>query len=289
MLRLRSRWRRGVLAAMVCLLTTSAVAHAQDPSDDLRKLAHNPFADVFSIALEEDLFQETGPYDREASSFTIEPLIPCPIGDNWLLVVRATTTAYSFSPDVDSTHGSETGFGDFAPAFFFGRSRVRRIIVGAGPAFLLPTATHGVGSGRWAVGPALAVVFQPDWGTASVVSQALWSVAGDPSRSAVRQLEIDLTVSRNLPRGWYVGSAPVITNDWTAQRGQRWVVPLGVMSGWSGRIRRQAIDWNVGVYRMSVRPMDTSIWEATLQFTLLYPKRNRAPQARAPRRRDFHG
>lgn len=257
---------------LLFVLSFGHLAQAQTTPSDLRKLSRNPFADAITVPVEEDLYQGEGPFHREASSFTIEPLVPFPLGDSWLLVLRTAASMYSIAPDEAAPRGGDIGFGDISPTLFIGRSEVKRLVVGAGPTFLFPTATNGVGAGRWAMGPAGAVVFQPVWGSASLVVQDLRAVGGDRSRSPLHQFEMDVTVSRNLPGGWYVGSAPAITADWTQTVGQRWVVPLGVMAGRSGTIRRQAIDWNVGVYRLSIRPTDAPVWQAALQFTALYPR-----------------
>ena len=55
--------------------------------------------------------------------------------------------------------------------------------------------------------------------------QQLWSFAGDGDRQDVNQMLIQPFVNYNLPDGWYVVTAPIITADWEADSDDRWTVP----------------------------------------------------------------
>jgi hypothetical protein len=60
-----------------------------------------------------------------------------------------------------------------------------------------------------------------------ILGRQLWSVAGPESRKDVNQLLLQPFVNYNLPAGFYLGSAPIITANWTAAQSNRWTVPVG--------------------------------------------------------------
>jgi hypothetical protein len=101
----------------------------------------------------------------------------------------------------------------------------------------------------------------------------------------VDQIQIETQLSYNLPRGWYLVTAPTINADWTQATGQRWLVPFGGGAGRTFNIRNQAVDSNVALYYNAIRPASQFFprWQLSLQFTLIYPKQHKPMPKNLPR------
>jgi hypothetical protein len=149
-----------------------------------------------------------------------------------------------------------------------------KLIWGVGPAVLIPTASSNpLGAGKWGVGPTGAVLVEPEWGSAGMLVQNIWSVAGGSHRLPVNQLQLEPLFSYNLSRGWYLTSNPTIVADWTQPRSERWLLPIGGGAGRSFNIGKQAVDSNLTMYWNAIRPANQSLpkWQLNLEFTFLFP------------------
>lgn len=273
---------RTILVWTAYLLLTQPAVLAQSTSEELRRIARNPFADEIKLPFEEDCTFNQEPYDRSGNSLAIQPVFPLSITGDWLLVTRIVATALAYQPNLVAKSGGTTGLGDTTASFFMTPARTGGLIWGLGPAVLIPTATSDqLGAGKWGLGPTLAVLVEPEWGSAGVLIQNIWSVAGGSNRSPVNQLQLEPMFSYNLPRGWYLTSQPTIAADWTQPTGDRWILPIGGGVGRSFNIGKQAIDSNLTVYWNAVRPANqfSPKWELDLQFTFLFPisKQSRSP------------
>jgi hypothetical protein len=263
------------------LLTPTAVL-AQSAPEELRKIARNPFADEIELPFEEDFTFNQEPFNRNANSLAIHPVIPLSITGDWLLVTRIVATALAYQPNSLARTGGTTGIGDTVASFFLSPAHAGKLSWGVGPAVLMPTATSNqLGAGKWGVGPTGAVLTEPEWGSVGVLVQNIWSVAGSSNRPPVNQLQFEPLFSYNLPRGWYLTSNPTIIADWTQPTSQRWLVPIGGGPGRNFNIGKQAVDSNLTFYWNAVRPGNplSPKWQLNLEFTFLFPtpKRSRTP------------
>ena len=172
------------------------------------------------------------------------------------------------SPGTDSAFG----LGDINPTFFLSPAKPGTLIWGVGPTFTLPTATDSqLGTGKWSMGPAgVALTIQGPWVLGALANQQ-WSFAGWGDQD-VSQLLIQPFVNYNLPDGWYLVSAPIITANWEASSGNTWTVPLG---GGAGSCSR----WANSRSTPSCRPLPTwsgprfaADWQLRFQVQLLFPK-----------------
>jgi hypothetical protein len=272
---------RILLLWTACLLLTQTAVLAQTAPEELRKAARNPFANVIKLPFDENFTFNQGPYDRNANSLAIEPVIPLSITGEWLLVTRVVAAALAYQPN-EAKSGGTTGTGDTTVSFFLSPAHTGKLIWGVGPAILMPTATSNqLGAGKWGVGPTGALLVEPEWGSAGVLVQNIWSVAGGSNRSPVNQMQLEPMFSYNLPRGWYLTSSPTIIADWTQPSSKRWLVPIGGGAGRSFKIGKQAVDSNLTLYWSAVRPENLFLpkWQLCLEFTFLFPitKHSRTP------------
>ena len=265
---------RFVLTVCVCLLPLAL--GAQGPSQqELQKIARNPFADVIKLPFAPDIYFDSGPFSRTGGDLEIEPRIPFQISKGWLLIPKIVALAATYVPDPTRKSGGSVGLGDIVPTFFFTPANVGRIIWGVGPTLLIPTATDKeLGAGKWGLGPSFVVLTLPEWGSAEIRVQNIWSFAGSRKRGPVNQMELAPSFSYNLTDEWYLTTGPTIAADWTQVFSDRWVVPVGGGIGRTFKLGRQPVDMNLTLYRNVVRPVShlSPRWQLSLEVTLLFTK-----------------
>ena len=67
-------------------------------------------------------------------------------------------------------------------------------------------------------------------------------------------------------------SAPIVTANWEANSGERWVVPFGGGLGRVFRVGSQPINTTAQAYYNAQKPTGGSQWSLRLQLQLLFPK-----------------
>ena len=159
------------------------------------------------------------------------------------------------------------------PTLFLSPSKPGKLIWGAGPVFVLPTATNKVlGQGKLSVGPSVVALVQPGKWTIGALVNNVWSVAGPSDRRDVKQMTWQYFVNYNLKKGWYLSSAPVITANWQASSGNVWNVPVGGGVGRVFRLGFQPVNVAAQFYGNAVHPRNGSSWSMRLQIAFLFPK-----------------
>jgi len=284
--------RRGFLA-LACLLLFTARLIAQDTpigasgtqvaaeetpaaatnADALRKAAQNPIASLISVPVQNNNNFGIGPDGRVQDILNVQPVIPVRVGQNWNLVSRIITPII-YQPTVSQPiNQGAYGFGDLSPTFFLSPAKPGKLIWGAGPAVVLPTATNPfLGQGKWSIGPSIVVLEQPGKWTLGALVNNVFSFAGQSSRPDVNQMVFQYFINYNLQHGWYITWQPTLTANWEATNGGRWVVPFG---GGIGRIMKlgfQPVNLTAQVYGNAVHPPGASPWGMRLQIAFLFPK-----------------
>src|SRR5215468_129277 len=134
---------------------------AATSTEALQKATQNPVASLISVPIQNNSNFGIGPYDRTQNVLNIQPVIPIRATENWNLIIRwitpviwqpapgtanlelfgieENTPAYLAAQGVQKSAGV-FGFGDMTPTFFFSPAKPGKLIWGAGPVFVLPTA-----------------------------------------------------------------------------------------------------------------------------------------------------
>ena len=251
-------------------------APAEGSGEALRKAAQNPIASLISFPLQNNTNFGIEPGSRTQDVLNIQPVIPIGVSTNWNMIVRwiipivwQPIPAEAPAPEV-----GKYGFGDMQPSFFFSPKKSGKLIWGAGPVFQLPTATDDyLGQGKVGMGPTLIALTQPGHWTIGALANNVWSVAGSGGRPDVNQLLLQYFLNYNLSKGWYLGTQPILTANWEATNGGRWVVPFGGGIGRVMRLGMQPVHVQLGFYGNAVHPANASPWSMRVMFVLLFPKK----------------
>jgi hypothetical protein len=278
--------------------TETAEQKQQSPSGggagDLQKAVQNPVASLIRVPIQNNSNFGIGPFDRTQNVLNIQPVIPIRASENWNLIIRwitpiiwqpapgtanlevfgieAGTPAFLAAQDVQKNAGV-FGLGDMTPTFFLSPAKPKKLIWGAGPVFVLPTATNRVlGQGKLSLGPSVVALLQPGPWTLGVLVNNAWSVAGPSDRSSVNQMTLQYFLNYDLKKGWYLSFSPIITANWKASSGNIWTVPVG---GGIGRILRlgfQPVNISAQFYGNAAHTQNGSNWSMRLQIAFLFPK-----------------
>ena len=265
-----------LLFVALTVLNIAAFSHAVRAEDkgtqDLAKAAQNPVASMISLPFQNNTNFGVGPGDDTQNILNIQPVIPVKLSENWNLITR-TIAPVIYQPELVPGTGSEFGLGDINMTLFLSPAKPGKLIWGIGPALSFPTATDTVlGTDKWSAGPsAVALTMQGPWVVGGLASN-LWSYAGDDDRSDVNQFLFQYFINYNLPKGWYVSSAPIITANWEADSGNQWTVPFGGGVGKIFKIGKQPLNAQVQAFYNVEKPDNGPDWSLRLQLQFLFPK-----------------
>ena len=255
--------------------TIEGAAEAKDDdanTGELAKAVQNPIADLTSVLFQENLDYDIGPYDRARSTLNVQPVIPVRLTPELMLITR-TIVPIVYQPDVGNMVGGSSGLGDVNPAFFFSPVEHGPLSWGLGPAFILPTATqHATGMGKWSLGVTATGVLQPGKWTIGVLASNLWSVSGS-DRPSVGRMTIQYFINYNLPKAWYLTSAPILTADWRADEDDTWTIPVGAGAGKIFKLGKLPLNGSLSMYRNVARSnaVPSAVWQMRVEIALLFP------------------
>ena len=137
---------------------------------------------------------------------------------------------------------------------------------------MFPTAIDGaLGSDKWGAGVSVVFLTMPGkWVIGSLFSN-VWSFAGSGAGD-VNFFTWQYFIDYNLPKGWYLSSAPIITANWEADSGNQWTVPFGGGVGKIFRIGKQPMNAQVQGFYHVEKPEIGADWTLRLQLQFLFPK-----------------
>jgi hypothetical protein len=282
-----------------CLLAYSA-AHAQQaapdssaeakPADEARKVDH----DTVSKANEDDIAKESenpignltvlplvnntnfgvGPNPGTQDILEFEPVVPIHLNADWNLINRAIIPVV-WNPDLSPFPSVPQAFAPIQySAFLSPRNPVNGWTVGAGPIVELPTATSPtVGSSVWGMGPTAVVVHTSEHIVAGVLANQLWSLGGvesGPGGKRYASFLLEPFANYNFGHGWYVASAPIITDDET-HAGRKWTVPVGLVGGRIIKLGgKLPVKIEIGGYYNVVTPQYGARWQLLTEVAAIF-------------------
>ncbi len=259
--------RYRTVGLLVLALICPTALEAQQSADELAQEAANPIANLVSVPFQLNNDFGLGEFDRTRNVLNIQPVVPLAGGK----VVTRTIIPFVWVPDVGAESGTfSSGLSDVVFTAFYVPSG-GSLMWGVGPVVELPTGGASRGSEKWSIGPSAVVLKQSGPWTLGVLANNVWSIAGDADRQSVNKGLLQYFIVRQLGDGWYVNSAPIITVNWKADSGQRWVVPFGAGGGKLVFLGRLPVNIQSQVYYNVVKPDIGPDWQLRVQVQVLLP------------------
>lgn len=212
-------------AASVRDLTASKGAGRGDDNDlaTLAKKLRNPVSSLASVSLRNS-FDFALAADREGWRYTmnLEPVVPIPLNKNWNLISRTILPVIQQDGLMAST--VQTGLGDILQSVFLSPTKTEPLFWGVGVALQLPTATDThFGTGKFGLGPTLAIGKQKGGWTYGTLARQIWSVAGHKDRADVNSTFIQPFVAYTTKSAWTYSLDTESAYDWV---GKQWSAPI---------------------------------------------------------------
>jgi len=246
----------------------SAAALAQEAS--------NPFASSWALQLlQNNNWTEMPRGDgRVQSNLQFQPLLNLRLTGKQGLIIRPVVTIVNSVPHFNQSGRNErtAGFGDTVLAFalphpFFGG----RLMVGAGPTFIFPTAsTNLLSQDTWQVGPdAGAVLLGKHFISYGFVQQ--WFKVGGEGRDT-NQMSGTFNFTYLFENGWTLGTQPTLAVDWKARGGGRGTFGIGPQVGKMCKCGGLPTLFQLQVQHYPIRPSVAGPkWNIQLQATPTIP------------------
>ncbi|MFK8043284.1 transporter [Congregibacter sp.] len=252
------------------LVFSFADAQADDAADLAKKLA-NPIAALISVPIQANYDEGFGIDDGSVLRVNVQPVIPLELNEDWNLISRTILPILDQS-DVPLSGQGESGIGDVVQSLFFSPSEPSDSgwILGAGPVFLMPTATdEALGAEKWGAGPTGIALKQAGPWTYGFLVNHIESFSGsgdqDVSASFLQPFLTYITPSQTT-----FALNTESTYDW---ENEQWSVPINVNVLQLMRVGGQAFQAGIGArYWLDSPRGGPDGWGLRLSFTLLFPK-----------------
>lgn len=265
--------QRRTVATALLLLTFASASGAESPrepsTEELAKAAQNPVADLISVPFQYNAnFGYGAGSDRTQHVLNIQPVIPIHVTKDWLLVTRAI---FPLVWQPNST-GRDThfGMGSVSLTAFVSPAPTGGLVWGVGPVVTTPATSYTVGStDTWGLGPSVVLFDMTGPWVVGILANNVWSVAGATSNNLLLQYFLNYNFGKT---GWYVTSSPILTANWEARSGQKWVVPVG--GGFGKLVKlggRLPLNLNVAAFYDAIHPDVGPQWSLRAQAAILLP------------------
>lgn len=283
--RLINRKSTMLLAALVLVNLWSATASGQDeevgeqPTGQKEERVtlqqvENPLSKIVRIPVEAQYFFGEGPDDRFAYQVDLAPTFATPLAGR-LDVVHRIAGGWRYDVGIGELP-DQSGLLDTQYQAFLTPPKVGRTFWAVGPTLTIPTGTDTrLTTDKWTAGPA-ALVFRGDGPFLyGLLASNVWSFAGNDAREDVNAFRLQTFAFLNLPGGWFVMNNSRIAANWKADKGERWLVPVGL--GVGRLVLKDLVPSNVrveGYYRVE-RPENAPPWAVRVRLTVILPRLER--------------
>jgi len=257
---------------VLSILLFAPIAYAQESAESeeaaLAKATQNPLAAMYSLPFQYNTIYGNDPHGRAQSVLNIQPVLPFSLGDKVNLINRIILPIISQPSSTEDL--STTGTGDINWSAWLSPTKSGEITWGIGPVLQLPTSSsREFGSGEFGIGPSFVALTTIDQWVAGIVTNNVWTF-GDIGEN---KFVLQYFVNYNLPKAWYLVSAPIMTANWNQSPDQRWVVPFGAGFGKVFKIGKLPVNLNAHLYYNAVKPDGVGDWASRVQLQFLFPKK----------------
>jgi len=268
-----------VLTVVVSALSGIAAAgesQEQDQAAELAKKLANPLASMISVPIQANYDEGIGP-DGNGSQWrtNVQPVIPFSLNEQWNLITRTIVPIIN-QDDIPVDGQGESGMGDITASQWFSprQPTAGGWTWGAGPVWLLPSATDDVlGGEKFGVGPTFVALKQVGPWTYGALANHIWSVAGDDDREDVSATFLQPFLSYIVAQTKTTFSlSPEMTYDWEAEE---WSIPINLGVSRLLKVGKLPVQVGGGIRYWADSPdYGPEGWGARLTLTFLFPAGN---------------
>lgn len=255
----------------ICIIfyffATSLSCYANNSNELALRLA-NPLAHMVSIPLQNNFDLRSG-VNKNGSIYTlnIEPVIPFTLNDKWNLINR---TIFTLGYEKNNSEKSISGLGDTTTSLFLSPVSSSGFTWGAGPVFLLPTATNSaLGGGKFGIGPTAVALVQHESWTFGTLTNHIWSISGAGDKQNISQSLLQPFLSYNFGHGISLSGSIDSNYNWIQDQ---WTVPLNLGISRIVKLGNQAASVQLGGRYYFKTPEFGPQWGLRTTLTLLFPK-----------------
>jgi len=132
------------------------------------------------------------------------------------------------------------------------------------------TVEKGLGFDKFGIAPSGVLIYQNNGWTIGGIIQNFWGVAGN-SNNDLNFFYSQVFVVKQLTKGWYVNTAPIMTANWDAPGSNRWTVPIGAGAGRLFKVGKLPINGQLGFYKF-IESATGADYQIRAQMVFLFPK-----------------
>jgi hypothetical protein len=256
---------------------STASQGAEPPHDDAEALAKklaNPIAALISVPFQANYDSNIGPVEDGSKYYVnVQPVVPITLNEDWNLISR-TILPLVHQEHVAPGSGIQDGTGDTTQSLFFSPAKPTEsgLVWGAGPVFLVPTASDDLlGGEKWGLGPTGVVLKQHGPWTYGALANHIWSVAGDDDRADISSTFLQPFVAYTTKEAWTYTLNTESTYDW---EDEEWAVPINAVVSKVTRIGDQLVSVGGGLrWWADSAPDGPEGLGVRFIVTLLYPRK----------------
>jgi hypothetical protein len=228
---------------------------AELSAEELAKLAQNPVGNLISVPFQNNTNLNVGPDKRTQNILNIQPVIPIEVNERVEHHHPHHRAGHLAAAPGWRSHQRHRRHGVHGLPVA-GQAR-QAWIWGAGPVVQIPTNSNSdLGNRNWGLGPSVVVLHldKGDPWVYGVLANNIWSLSDSGSGGSYNNGLIQPFRQLQLPGGFYVTSAPIITVNWKADSSQRWTVPLGGGVGKIFHLGKLPVNTQLSAYYNVVKP-----------------------------------
>ncbi|MFZ1322512.1 MAG: transporter [Ignavibacteria bacterium] len=239
-------------------------------ANELAKKLANPVSNLISVPFQNNFDYNFGELGGYRYTLNFQPVIPMKLGKSLSMINRFIVPLINQN-NVTGSSVMQTGLGNTLYSAFFS-PKTGKILFGVGPEIGFPATDKFLGAENWLIGPTLVVLAQPGPWSIGVLSNNLWAVNVDSSKSNVNNLYLQPFISYRFDGAFTIGISSEDTYDWLNKRLNSGMIALNLSQILKIGGKLPASIEVTPKYFFASKQVISPDWGIRAALTLLFPK-----------------